>query len=125
MSCMLLSCSKGDDIGNNNQNKPEVVLDTITLEQNEIKADPYYEPLTVKFNSTGSWKSVVTTYNNENWIKVEPESGQAGNSEVTITIAANCSYDDRKGKVTIYTDTASQSIEVEHESITNALVPLD
>lgn len=125
MSCMLLSCSKGDDIGNNNQNKPEVVLDKITLEENEIKADPYYEPVTVKFNSTGSWKSVVTTYNNENWIKVEPKSGQAGNSEVTITIATNCSYDDRKGKVTIYTDTASQSIEVEQESITNALVPLD
>ena len=67
---------------------------------------------TVTFTSTDSWTIDVTEGRAASWCSVTPTSGNKGTNTLTITTAANDTYDERNAKVTIKAGTTTQSFVV-------------
>ena len=123
LSCMLFSCTKGEESGNNNNETPVKPKDKITLELTKIDADAYCEPITIEFNATSAWNIEVFSEGSDDWIIVEPENGKAGNAKVSVTIAPNNWYPAREGSIVIYAGNAQKTVDIKQDNIT-AMLPL-
>lgn len=64
--------------------------------------------LTVAFNATLAW----TASSSEEFVTVEPKTGEAGDVSVTLTVAENDSYDPRTATVTLTCDEDVKTIEI-------------
>ncbi len=54
----------------------------------------------IVFNTSSSWYAKPS----EDWLMITPYAGEAGEQEITISVAANEGYDQRTGEVIIYLD---------------------
>ncbi len=69
---------------------------------------------TVNVTTIADWRAFPS--NNENWIAIVPESGKAGNVDLTITVKENKEYSPREGMVTVKAGTDRQFITVKQEA---------
>jgi Leucine-rich repeat (LRR) protein len=70
------------------------------------------ESKTVRFTATDNWSTSVMETKASTWLSVRPESGKAGEVEMTVTAQANTGTEDREGTVTIVCGTVSQQFTV-------------
>ena len=117
----LTSCTKdsGEDIGNKTPQK----VDKITIDNTDIHIQGYSDPITIKFNSTADWQ-VKISYDkdyDEDWMTVEPQSGKAGDAQITLTPLFNFSNRFRSTYVTISANKASTYFNVSQEPVSNSL----
>lgn len=125
ISCMLFSCTKSEESGNNNNETPVKPKDKITLDIKRLDIDAYSDPITLEFNATSDWKAIAANAGSDKWIKVEPESGAAGNAKITINFAANNWYEEREGDITIISGNTSEKVVIKQGNITSMLTPID
>ena len=71
----------------------------------------------LKFESTGEWTAEV----DQQWCTVSPKQGHAGSGEVSISVAANSSYDELSAKLTLKTGSVEKVVTVTQKQ-TNALL---
>lgn len=88
------SCGGSDDDGKGVDTKVTVTAQPTSY---AAKADGGSFELTV--NASRDWSVFAT--NSEPWITVKPSSGMAGSATVTVSVAANSTYEPREGQVTV------------------------
>lgn len=98
---------------------------TITIETPEPEDIPDEGgEAVVEFTAPEPWVVEVATTRTDDWVKVEPMSGDAGNAQITITTTPNDTYDDREATITIKAGSMEETISVKQEQ-KNALVAAD
>ena len=98
---------------------------TITIETPEPEDIPDEGgEAVVEFTAPEPWVVEVATTRADDWVKVEPMSGDAGNAQITITTTPNDTYDDREATITIKAGSMEETISVKQEQ-KNALVAAD
>ena len=98
---------------------------TITIETPEPPAisDEGGETV-VEFVAPEPWVVEIGTTRAEEWITVEPMSGEAGNAKITITTTPNDTYDDREATISIKAGTMEETITIT-QTQKNGLVASD
>ncbi|MCQ2145591.1 MAG: BACON domain-containing protein [Bacteroidales bacterium] len=75
--------------------KPVEVEDSLQVSTATISVGAYAEPQTISFTTNTSWKMTSEV----DWVTVSPDSGEAGNSTVTVRVADNGTFQERSGKI--------------------------
>ncbi len=95
---------------------------TITIETPEPEAIPDEGgEAVVEFVAPEPWVIEIDATRADEWVTVEPMSGDAGNAQIKITTAPNDTYDDREATITIKAGTMQESITVKQSQM-NGLV---
>ncbi len=77
--------------------------------------------VTVSFTASGSWTAKPANDRADGWISISPDSGGKGDASVTISAAANDTYDERNATIVIKAGTAEKKITVTQKQ-KNALI---
>lgn len=99
---VIFSCSDSDD--------PVPIIEDPLITLNDTKADFTNEggSQSISFESNKSW----TAKTDESWCTLSPTSGDASVKSITVTVAANDTYDDRDCTVTITAGSLSKTFTV-------------
>jgi len=102
ITLLMFSCSKSDD--------PIPVVEDPAISLKDTKIDFTNEGgvKSISFETNKSW----TAKSDASWCTLSPTSGAASAKSITITVAANDTYDDRDCTVTISVAGLSKSITV-------------
>ena len=96
--------------------KPKVE-DALTLKSNAAVTVPVEgDVVSIAFNSNVAW----TAKSSENWVTLQPSSGDAGDATVKASVLKNDSYDTRNAEVTITAGTKTAKVTIT-QGQTNAL----
>lgn len=88
---------------------PQPVEGKITLkDESSVVLSDEGDSKQVAFSATLRW----TAASSENWLTVEPRSGEAGDAVVTLRAGANADYDPRTATVTLTCDKDTKTIQV-------------
>ncbi|MBR3793960.1 MAG: hypothetical protein IKK27_08540 [Alistipes sp.] len=66
----------------------------------------------VTFTSSGEWTAQVLNDRANDWCKLTPASGAAGNGQITVTAAANATTDERSASIILKSGTVQKTIKV-------------
>ena len=100
ISLICLACSGGGD---------EIIKKSLTVSEVDFEATPVGETRILTIDSPAAW---FATTSDKSWITVSPQTGEAGISEVAVTIKANDTKDSRTGNITFKTNEESISLKV-------------
>lgn len=103
--CLGTACGGGDDDNNGIDTSIKVSAQPTSF---TVGAEGGTYELSVSANR--DWSAFPT--NGETWIKVDPSSGMSGDIKVTVTIAANDTYEPREGQITVKAGTERQFLAV-------------
>ena len=98
---LMAACSDSDN-GLDDPTPPEPVPAEITVEadtESLRSVEPSGGSITVSLTATAQWTATVEDAGTDHWLSVSPASGRAGETTVTLTIAANESPDARSASV--------------------------
>lgn len=87
---------------------PEPFLSLSEGQSSEITIGSNSECATVKINANNAWTAVSS----ESWITISPSAGEAGEASISVSVAANTSYDQRMATITITSEGLIQTITV-------------
>ena len=86
---------------------------TITIETPEPSAIPDEGgEAVVEFVAPEPWVIEIDATRAEDWVTVEPMSGEAGNAKITITTKPNDTYEDRSATISIKAGTLEKTISI-------------
>ena len=77
--------------------EPAAVEDSLQLSTATISAGSLAEQQTISFTTNTAWQMSSSA----EWVTVTPDSGNAGNATVTVSIAENTTFDSRSAKLTL------------------------
>ncbi|MBR5035351.1 MAG: BACON domain-containing protein [Bacteroidales bacterium] len=94
------------------EEKEEIILSAITIPEesqdlfdNGVVLEAAYpdgiQTITASFNATDQWTASITESDDDNWLSVDPSSGEAGSVTITVTVQPNSSAEIRNAKITI------------------------
>lgn len=115
MVCAILSsCSEGgEETGQtNNDPAPVVPAPEIKLEPSSADFPANGGTTNISFSSTRDWTAKITNDRANEWLSINPTSGNAGNAKISISTKANDTTDDRQASVSIYSEGRNKSITV-------------
>lgn len=98
---LMAACSDSDN-GLDDPTPPEPVPAEITVEadtESLRSVEPSGGSITVSLTATAQWTATVEDAGTDHWLSISPASGKAGETTVTLTIAANESPDERSTSV--------------------------
>lgn len=98
---LMAACSDSDN-GLDDPTPPEPVPAEITVEadtESLRSVEPSGGSITVSLTATAQWTATVEDAGTDHWLSISPASGKAGETTVTLTIAANESPDERSASV--------------------------
>ena len=96
-----------DTPGGEDNNGPVAGKVTLTTD-GAVTVSDEAATLTLTFSTNKAW----TATSSEEWLTISPDSGEGGNSTVTVSIAANEGYDERSATVTVTCDKDSKTVTV-------------
>ena len=67
---------------------------------------------TISFTAGGDWTANLTNTRTDNWITIEPTSGEKGNAQITIRTTANETYDSRSTSIVLKCGNATDTVSV-------------
>ena len=76
---------------------------------------------TISFTAGGDWTANLTNTRTDNWITIEPTSGEKGNAQITIRTTANETYDSRSTSIVLKCGTNADTISV-YQVSKNAII---
>lgn len=91
----FVACSKGEDEDSGNSEptpekpKTEIKIDTSTSDFTTEGGDN-----TISFTTNEAWTAQVINSRADDWCKINPTSGSAGNATITVTTTPNDTPDD-------------------------------
>ena len=105
----VISCSKEDVGGGNDepQKQPEILLSTASA---DFKTEGGTNK--ISFIATEAWTAEAINTRAVSWCSVNPTSGPAGSCEISISVTANDTPDDRTASVVIKSGTVSKTISI-------------
>lgn len=109
----FVACSKGEDEGNDNSEptpekpKTEIKIDTSTSDFTTEGGDN-----TISFTTNEAWTAQVINSRADDWCKINPTSGSAGNATITVTTTPNDTPDDRTASIIIKAGAVSKTVTV-------------
>lgn len=112
-----VACSKTEPENPTPEPKPENT-ESITLASGTDSAPVVSsegDSIIVSFTASTAWSASMINSNADSWCSVSPASGNAGSSNITITIKPNDTPDNRSASVVIKAGTASQTIKIEQK----------
>ena len=115
MVCAILSsCSEGgEETGQtNNDPAPVVPAPEIKLESSSADFPANGGTTNISFSSTRDWTAKITNDRANEWLSINPTSGNAGNAKISISTKANDTTDDRQASISIYSEGRNKSITV-------------
>ena len=106
---LITVCSCKDD---NENPTPEQPTYSITVEENDTHSILPQEggTVTIPFTATGDWTASLMNDRAEGWITIAPSSGKAGDVLLSITAAANDTYDERNATIVLKCGTVTKNI---------------
>ena len=106
---LITVCSCKDD---NENPTPEQPTYSITVEENDTHPILPQEggTVTIPFTATGDWTASLMNDRAEGWITIAPSSGKAGDVLLSITAAANDTYDERNATIVLKCGTVTKNI---------------
>ena len=109
----FVACSKGEDEGNGNSEptpekpKTEIKIETSTSDFTTEGGDN-----TISFTTNEAWTAQVINSRADDWCKIHPTSGAAGNATITVTTTPNDTPDDRTASIIIKAGAVSKTVTV-------------
>ena len=97
----------GDDDGQGSSAQPQI---TLSMSAVDFTVDGGKSE--ILFTATEAWTAQVVNNRADDWCKIEPASGDAGDAKITVTTTANDTPDDRSASIIINAGTASKTINV-------------
>ena len=85
---------------------------TITLTTTALNFATEGGSQNVTFTSSGDWTAQVLNDRANDWCKLTPASGAAGNGQITVTAAANATTDERSASIILKSGTVQKTIKV-------------
>ena len=85
---------------------------TITLTTTALNFATEGGSQNVTFTSSGEWTAQVLNDRANDWCKLTPASGAAGNGQITVTAAANATTDERSASIILKSGTVQKTIKV-------------
>ncbi len=85
---------------------------TITLTTTALNFTSEGGSQNVTFTSSGDWTAQVLNDRANDWCKLTPASGAAGNGQITVTAAANATTDERSASIILKSGTVQKTIKV-------------
>lgn len=85
---------------------------TITLTTTALNFTSEGGSQNVTFTSSGEWTAQVLNDRANDWCKLTPASGAAGNGQITVTVAANATTDERSASIILKSGTVQKTIKV-------------
>ena len=81
---------------------------------------------TVTFTTSDKWTAKVSGITKaDGWVKVQPESGNAGTVDMTVIVETNTEPEDRSATVTITCGSESKSFTVNQKGATSPVIPTE
>ena len=105
---LTLACNKPEQEDEETEVETEVKGKITLGAQGNIVLSNEGESKQIDFSATKDW----TASSSEDWLTVEPRSGQKGDVAITVSASANADYSPRSATVTIVCGEDSQCIEV-------------
>ncbi len=106
----IVGCTdEGPDDGGSTQPQPQT---TITLTTTALNFTTEGGSQNVTFTSSGEWTAQVLNDRANDWCKLTPASGAAGNGQITVTAAANATTDERSASIILKSGTVQKTIKV-------------
>lgn len=99
----------GSTGGGSTQSQPQT---TITLTTTALNFTTDGGSQNVTFTSSGDWTAQVLNDRANDWCKLTPASGAAGNGQITVTAAANATTDERSASIILKSGTVQKTIKV-------------
>ena len=99
----------GSTGGGSTQPQPQT---TITLTTTDLNFTSEGGSQNVTFTSSGNWTAQVLNDRANDWCKLTPASGAAGNGQITVTAAANATTDERSASIILKSGTVQKTIKV-------------
>ena len=90
----------------------EIVSTPLSVSTKTIKTNVLGKTVTVTLDAPTSWYAATT---GDKWIRINPSSGEAGKTEVKITVLSNSSKTSRSGQITFTAGQEKTNIDVEQE----------
>lgn len=84
----------------------------LRLDRSEVTTDHQATQTSIEVVCDGDWG---VSSKDVSWVKVSPNGGGAGNSEVKVAISGNGSYDPRETEILFQTKSGSRSVPVRQE----------
>lgn len=109
----FVACSKGEDEDSGNSEptpekpKTEIKIDTSTSDFTTEGGDN-----TISFTTNEAWTAQVINSRADDWCKINPTSGSAGNATITVTTTPNDTPDDRTASIIIKAGAVSKTVTV-------------
>ena len=105
----VVSCSKEEVGGGNDepQKQPEITIGTTSSDFSTEGGSKK-----ISFTSSGAWTAEAINTRAASWCSVNPTSGPAGSCEISISVTANDTPDNRTASVVIKSGTISKTISV-------------
>ena len=109
----FVACSKGEDEDSGNSEptpekpKTEIKIDTSTSDFTTEGGDN-----TISFTTNEAWTAQVINSRADDWCKIHPTSGAAGNATITVTTTPNDTPDDRTASIIIKAGAVSKTVTV-------------
>ena len=100
---------EGPDDGGSTQPQPQT---TITLTTTALNFTTEGGSQNVTFTSSDDWTAQVLNDRANDWCKLTPASGVAGNGQITVTAAANATTDERSASIILKSGTVQKTIKV-------------
>ena len=104
---------EGPDDGGSTQPQPQPQPQTsITLTTTALNFTTEGGSQNVTFTSSGEWTAQVLNDRANDWCKLTPASGAAGNGQITVTAAANATTDERSASIILKSGMVQKTIKV-------------
>ncbi len=109
----FVACSKGEDEDSGNSEptpekpKTEIKIETSTSDFTTEGGDN-----TISFTTNEAWTAQVINSRADDWCKINPTSGSAGNATITVTTTPNDTPDDRTASIIIKAGAVSKTVTV-------------
>lgn len=76
----------------------------------------------LSFYAHDNWTARVSVTRSDDWLAVSPENGEKGDSQISIQVDENGTYDEREGSVTIECGTQSTEIKIRQSLLNDIIV---
>lgn len=104
---LLLSTACGDKEDNNGGATQDA---TVFVNPTAFEAPQEGGTYSIEASTTREWSAFAS--NKETWIKVSPANGSSGKATISIEVAANDSYTEREGQVTVKAGSDRQYVTI-------------
>ena len=107
VSLLMLSCEEETEVA-------EIDIPAASAEvfSKGLEVDAAESSTRLSFSTTQPWKASVQITKAASWINIFPESGEAGDANLTVTTTPNTSESDRSATVTIQSGDVTKSFTV-------------